>query len=314
VFLVCGEALMDVFAAGETPTGVTLDARCGGSPFNVAVGLARLAQPVSFFGAVSHGFLGQRLMQALVLEGVTTSAVVRTHAPTTLSVVGVDANGVPSYSFYGDGGADRRLVPEAMAKLPADLQAIHLGSYACVVEPISLTLRALVEREYERLLIAYDPNIRLTVESDTARWRDMLQWMLPRTHLLKISDEDLALLLPGTAAQTFAADALAQGVKLVVLTRGGEGATAWSALGELNVPPANVTVADTVGAGDSFQAALLAWLAENDCLSIAALATMSTEQLQNALQFASRAAAITCSQRGAVMPRRSELPSFDTSG
>jgi fructokinase len=299
---------MDVFSAGDTPSGVTLDARVGGSPFNVAVGLARLAQPVAFFGAISNGFLGQRLMQALALEGVTTSAVVRTHAPTTLTLIGVDAHGVPSYSFYGDGGADRRLLPEALSHLPSGVQAIHLGSYACVVEPIALTLRALVEREHGNTLITYDPNVRLTVESDIARWRDMLTWMLPRTHLLKISDEDLTLLMPGTPAAQFAADALAQGVKLVVLTRGSEGATAWSAQGELHVPPAPVTLADTVGAGDTFQAGLLTWLAENGCLSIAALDAMSTEQLQGALQFASRAAAVTCSRRGADMPRRAELP------
>lgn len=308
MFLVCGEALMDVFSAGETPTGVTLDARVGGSPFNVAVGLARLAQPVAFFGAISNGFLGQRLMQALTLEGVLTSAVVRSHAPTTMTLIGVDEHGVPSYSFYGDGGADRRLVPEALSQLPSGVQAIHLGSYACVVEPIALTLRALVVREHRDTLITYDPNIRLTVESDISRWRDTLAWMLPRTHLLKISDEDMALLAPAKPAAEFAADALAQGVKLVVLTRGGEGATAWSSQGELHVPPASVTVVDTVGAGDTFQAGLLTWLAENGCLSIDALGAMSTEQLQGALQFASRAAALTCSRRGADMPRRAELP------
>ncbi len=307
MFLVCGEALMDVFSGAETPTGMLLDARVGGSPFNVAVGLARLAQPVWFFGAISQGFLGQRLMQALTLEGVATTTVVRTHAPTTLSLVGVDAAGVPSYAFYGEGGAERRLVPDALALLPAGLQAIHVGSYACVVEPVAATLRALVERERTQTLIAYDPNIRLTVESDTARWREALEWMLPRIHLLKISDEDLALLQPDTPAPQFAAAALARGVKLVVLTRGSEGAQAWSAQGEVQVPPVPVTLADTVGAGDSFQAALLCWLAENACLSIAALAALTLPQLQHALQFASRAAALTCSRRGADLPRRAEL-------
>ena len=96
MFVVCGEALMDVFAAGDTPTGTTLDARVGGSPFNVAVGLARLGQPVAFFSAVSSGFLGERLMQALRTEGVDCSTVARPQAPTTLGLVGLDAQGVPS--------------------------------------------------------------------------------------------------------------------------------------------------------------------------------------------------------------------------
>ena len=199
MFLVCGEALMDVFAAGDTPTGMTLDARVGGSPFNVAVGLARLGQPVSFLGALSAGFLGERLLQALRVEGVGTSTVVRSHAPTTLGLIGVDASGAASYSFYADGAADRRLHTDALGAVPAGVKAIHVGSYACIVEPIASTLRELVEREQGKALVAYDPNVRLHVESDTGRWREMLQWMLPRTQLLKISDEDLALLLPGRA-------------------------------------------------------------------------------------------------------------------
>src|SRR3954447_2023852 len=109
MFVVCGESLIDVFADRETPTGMALDARVGGSPFNAAVGLARLAQPVSFFGAVSRGFLGERLMQALAEEGVSTAATLRVDAPTTLSLVGTNAQGVPSYAFYGEGAADRQL-------------------------------------------------------------------------------------------------------------------------------------------------------------------------------------------------------------
>ena len=237
MFVVCGEALMDVFAAGDTPTGVALDARVGGSPFNAAVGLARLGQKVAFFSALSKGFLGERLMSALQAEGVDTSAVQRNDAPTTLGLVGLDASGVPSYSFYGDGCADRLLGADAIDRLPAGVRAIHLGSYATVVEPIASTLRALVEREQARVLVAYDPNIRLNVEPDLARWRDMLDWMLPRTHLLKISDEDLQLLLPGTGPEAFAARALAAGVKLVVVTRGAEGALGWTRQAHAGVPP-----------------------------------------------------------------------------
>jgi fructokinase len=307
MFVVCGEALMDVFAAGDTAAGMALDARVGGSPFNAAVGLARLGQPVAFFSAVSRGFLGERLMRALEAEGVDTSAVQRNDAPTTLGLVGLDANHVPSYSFYGEGCADRQLTAQALDSLPEGVRAIQLGSYAMVVEPIASTLRALVEREHARTLIAYDPNIRLNVEPDLARWRDMLEWMLPRTHLLKISEEDLQLLLPGTGIGTFAADALERGVKLVVVTRGAEGSAAWTRQARATMPSIQVDVVDTVGAGDTFQAALLTWLAEQGSLSMQALEALTSAQLQSALGFAGRAAAITCSRRGADMPRRSEL-------
>ena len=307
MFMVCGEALMDVFALGDTPSGVALDARIGGSPFNAAVGLARLAQPVAFFAAISSGFLGERLMRALAAEGVDTSAVQRPDAPTTLGLVGLDARGVPSYSFYGSGAADRELRADALGAVPAGIRAIHLGSYATVVEPIATTLRLLVEERRASTLIAYDPNIRLNVEPDLERWREVVRWMQARCHLLKISDEDLGLLWPGLAPEAFAAETLAQGVRLVVVTRGGEGALGWTAGAHAGVPTPKVQVIDTVGAGDTFQAALLTSLAEQGALSADALGALTAEPLRQALDFAAHAAAITCSRRGADMPRRAEL-------
>jgi len=307
MFLVCGEALLDVFSTGETATGLALDGRVGGSPFNVAVGLARLAQPVAFFGGVSRGFVGERLMRALAAEGVETTTVSRTDAPSTLSLIGLDAHGVPSYAFYGDGAADRALGPADLAALPSRWTAIHLGSYATVVAPIAATLRALVDRERDRALIAYDPNVRLNVEPDLAVWRATLAAMQSRAHLLKISEEDLGLLQPGTTPEAFARAALAAGVRLVVVTRGGAGALAWTATRHAAAASVPVTVIDTVGAGDTFQAALLTWLAEQRQLSPAGLAGLDADALQALLGFAARAAAITCSRRGADMPRRAEL-------
>ncbi|WP_337961373.1 carbohydrate kinase family protein [Curvibacter microcysteis] len=307
MMVVSGEALMDVFAAGDTPTGLMMDARIGGSPLNVAQGLARLGQRVAFFGGLSQGFLGDRLLQALQQEGVDTGCVQRLDAPTTLGLVGLDAQGVPSYAFYGEGAADRLLPLAAVAGVPA-AQAYHFGSYAMVVEPVASTQRALVEREHARSLIAYDPNIRLNVEPALARWRDTLAWMLPRTHLLKVSDEDLGLLYPGADPAELAAQWLAQGVRLVVVTRGGEGVWAWTAQGLHAAHPAQaVPVVDTVGAGDTFQAALLTTLAERGLLSPGGLAALSAPVLEAVLDFAARAAAITCSRRGADLPYRAEL-------
>jgi fructokinase len=307
MFVVCGEALMDVFGGADSAHGVLLDARIGGSPLNVAIGLARLAQPVAFFGAVSTGFLGQRLMRALRDEDVVVDAVTRLDAPTTLGLVGLDEAGVPSYAFYGHGCADRLLPLGALDTVPAAARALHFGSYAMVMEPVAATQRALVEREHRRCLIAYDPNIRLNVEPDIARWRDALQWMLPRCHLLKVSEEDLGLLYPGHAPAELAREWLAQGVAAVVVTHGADGASAWRAGEQLRIAPVVVPVVDTVGAGDTFQAALLAGLAERGAQSREALRDMAAAPWQEVLQFAARAAAITCSRRGADLPRRNEL-------
>ncbi len=310
MFIVCGEALMDVFVGAETATGVQLDARIGGSPLNVACGLARLSQPVAFVGALSTGVLGERLARALAAEGVRLDWAPRLGAPTTLSLVGLDAQGVPSYAFYGQGGADRLMPATVLDHLPAGVQALQLGSYAMVVEPVAAVQRALVERLQGHALVAYDPNVRLNVEPDLARWRDTLAWMLPRTQLLKISDEDLARLFSGADADVLARQWLAAGVEAVVLTRGAAGATGWTRAGRADVPGHAVAVVDTVGAGDTFQAALLAALAETGRLRPGALAGMAPAALAAWLDFAARAAAFTCSRRGADLPRRAELPAL----
>jgi len=307
MIVVCGEALLDVFTMGETRTGLALEASVGGSPFNLAMGLARLGQQVGFFGAISTGFAGDVLMRALHLEGVDTAAVARKNAPTTLSLVGLDAQGVPSYSFYGTGCADRLLDSADLHGLPQNLRALCLGSFASVVEPGATALRELVEREKGRSLIAFDPNVRLSVEPDVALWKAQLAWMLSRIDLLKISHEDLAVLYPDLTLAAFAQEALAQGVRLVVVTCGARGALAWTPGGSASIHPEAVTVVDTVGAGDTFQAALITWLVEHDALSRAALAALDPQRLRSALTFAARAAAITCSRRGADMPRRAEL-------
>ncbi len=306
MFLVCGESLMDVFSVGDTPTGVTLDARVGGSPMNVAIGLARLAQPAAFYGGISRDFLGERLTRALLEEGVDLRHAPVVDAPTTVSLVGLNAQGVPTYAFYGHGAADRQVTSETLPQ--GEFRAVHTGSYATVVEPVASAQRALIEREHARgTVIAYDPNIRLNVEPDLEVWKQQLHWMLPRTHLLKISDEDLGLLLPGMTPDAFAQLALSGGVQLVVVTRGGEGAIGWTPHCSASSVAQKITVIDTVGAGDTFQAALLTWAAEQDVLSGAALGRLAPAQLQAMLEFAGRAAAITCSRRGADMPRRTEL-------
>lgn len=308
MFVVCGEALFDVFAVADTPTGMSLDARIGGSPFNVAMGLARLAQPVAFFGGVSRGFLGDRLKRALHDEGIDTGCVEWLDAPTTLSLVGVDARGVPSYSFYGAGAADRALPLAAADRVPDTTRALHLGSYAMVVEPVASAQRALVERLHRRCVVAYDPNVRANVEPDLGRWRDTLDWMAARTHVLKVSEEDLALLYPGVPHAELAARWRAAGVAAVVVTLGGEGARAYLAEGALAVPPRRTAVVDTVGAGDTFQAAMLAALAERDALAPDALRQLPTAAWGDVLGFAAQAASITCGRRGADLPRRAELP------
>jgi fructokinase len=307
--LVCGEALFDVFPTGATPTGLNLDACIGGSPFNVAMGLRRLGQPAAFFGGVSTDPAGDRLMQALADEQIDPRWVHRSPARTTLSMVALNAEGVPRYAFYGEGAADRDLPVATLDTLPARLAAIAVGSYATVVEPVASTLDALLERWHGRCVMAYDPNVRLNVEPDRETWRRRIRHWLPRATVLKVSDEDLHLLYGDRPIDDFAAEARAAGVALVVVTRGAHGARAWVGSRTLEIGPVPVSLVDTVGAGDTFQAAMLARLAELDALSLHALQdpTRALAAAEIALPFAARAAAITCSRRGADLPRRAEL-------
>jgi fructokinase len=306
MIVVCGEALMDVYPGESTPTGMTLDARIGGSPFNVAVGLARMRQPVAFFGAISSGPMGARLVSALQQEGVDTAAVARLGAPTTVSMVELNAEGVPTYRFHGTGCADTLLTADALGAVPK-ADAYQFGSYAMVIDPTASTLLALARRESERALIAYDPNIRTNVEPRIDRWRQVLLSMLPFTHVLKISAEDLDLLAPGLDPYRAAREWLDCGVAMVVVTRGRDGALAWTPSHHVVSHARPSKVIDTVGAGDTFQAALLTALAERGALSAAAVRRLTAPALSDVMAFAATAAAITCSRRGADLPRRDEV-------
>jgi fructokinase len=201
-----------------------------------------------------------------------------------------------------------------LQRVPPTAAAIHVGSFAMVVEPIASTLRTLVEREHDRTLISYDPNVRLNVDPDLARWRGALDWMLTRAHVVKISEEDLGLLCPGASASDFCDRALACGVRLVVVTRGASGAVGGTASRRAAVSAPTVPLVDTVGAGDAFQAALLAWLGENDALRIDAIATRIEHRFEEALRFACTAASLACSRRGADLPTRDELAAACSSG
>lgn len=308
MFLVCGEALFDVFVGHGDQHALHLDARPGGSPFNVAVGLARLGQPVAFFGGLGRDMLGERLLAALAAEGVDTSLAPQFDAPTTLGLVELGAAGVPRYAFYGNGAADRLPIVEQLPALPAAVSAIHLGSFATVVEPVATALETLVRRERGGRLVAYDPNVRTNVEPSLARWRARVDSLAGLAHLVKISDEDVHLLYGDADDDALAQRWLAGGSALVVITRGARGASAWNAGGRVDVAAPAVTVADTVGAGDTFQAAMLTHLAEGGVLDPARLADLSGDALRTLLRFAGQAAAITCSRRGADMPRRAEIP------
>ncbi|MCU1775993.1 carbohydrate kinase [Pseudomonas sp. 14P_5.3_Bac1] len=311
MYLVCGEALFDFFSeedASGQASKVNYKAIAGGSPFNVAVGLRRLGIDSALFGGLSNDFLGQRLLQVLKDEGVSEQFLVEFPAPTTLAMVAVGANGSPQYSFRGEGCADRQLRVVHLPTLGHEIRGLHIGSFSLVVQPIGDTLLNLVKRESGKRLISLDPNVRLNPQPDIQLWRDRVSELVKHADLIKVSDEDLHLLYPDQSPESVLQGWLQHRCQLVFLTRGGDGATVFSRQhGSWSAPAVKVVMADTVGAGDTFQAALIAWLTEQQLDSVEGLQQLSREQIDSMLDFAIRAAALTCSKTGPDLPYRAQL-------
>lgn len=309
MILVCGEALVDLFAGAAE--GIEMPARlvAGGSPFNVAIGLARLGVEAAFLGGVSRDGFGRLLADVLKREGVDDRYLVRTDRLTTISAVTTGADGHPSYSFHGEGAADRSLgLQDLPASLPDTVRALTFGSYTLAVEPAGSAYAALAEREKGRRLISVDPNLRPTAIGDMSGWHGAAERFYRAATIIKASDEDIRIAWDGqlTVAEA-AAYWLDLGAALVVVTRGEHGATAFFASGQVSVPGQRVAVRDTVGAGDTFHAALLARLAQTGRLSPEAVAVLDSQAIAELLTYATAAAAITVTRPGADLPRAAEV-------
>ncbi|MGF6488041.1 carbohydrate kinase family protein [Pseudomonas frederiksbergensis] len=311
MYLVCGEALFDFFSENDVnaqASKVNYKAIAGGSPFNVAVGLRRLGIDVALFAGLSSDYLGRRLQQVLQEEGVRPDYLQDFDAPTTLAMVAVGADGSPHYSFRGEGCADRQLLPGHLPELGAEVRGLHIGSFSLVVQPIADTLLALVRRESGKRLISLDPNVRLNPQPNIELWRERINTLVEHADLIKVSDEDLNLLYPERDPQSVIHGWLEHRCQLVFLTRGGQGATVFSRRhGSWSAPACAVVMADTVGAGDTFQAALIAWLTEQQLDSVEGLQRLSREQIDAMLTFAVSAAALTCGKTGPDLPYRHQL-------
>jgi fructokinase len=302
VIVVCGEALVDVV---PDAAGVPC-ARPGGSPANVAVALARLGVPAALLARLSSDHFGQMLRDHLRGSGVDLSLAVPTGAPTPVAAVTLDAAGVASYRFDLDGRTDDGW---SVADLPATLPvgaALHVsGAFALVRPAMRTTVDTLLARESGRRVICFDPNPRAALAPDRST---LLRWV-GRADLVRASAEDLELTDPGEPVEVVARRWRAFGPSVVVVTLGGGGVYALGPAGACAAPAEPVDVVDTVGAGDAFTAGLLAFLAKAGALTPEALSRLDIGLLRDALAFAQRAAAITCTRPGADPPWAAELES-----
>lgn len=300
MIVVAGEALIDLVPQG---TGALADLKpaLGGGPYNTAVALGRLGSPTAFCSRVSYDAFGDALLDRLREAGVDVSAVQRGTEPTTLAVATIDAHGSAAYSFYVDGTADRLFT--APAGLPAGTRAVSFGTCSLVLEPGASAYEELMRgAAAQGVFTTLDPNIRAGLIPAADAYRARFKSWLPSVSLLKLSEED-ARWLGGTPHEWLAA-----GPAAVVITQGGDGLTAFTRDGAVySVPGEKVDVVDTIGAGDTVNAALLHGLSEREALSPQALVGLGPDGWTRLLRLAARAAAITCSRAGAEPPFAAEL-------
>lgn len=306
MFLICGEALFDVFAEPAPRAPLALTARAGGSPFNVAVGMRRLDARAALFTALAEDAFGRALRAELEAEGVEMGYLLASPHPTALMLVETAADGTPRYRFVGERSADRAIGPADAPTLTEEVTGLHFGSYSAVVEPVAGVHLALARGEARRRVISYDPNVRLGVEPDRALWARRVEEMAALADIVKIGAEDAALLWPDLPFADALARIRAMGAPLTIGTEGAKGARALGAFGEARVAARAVKVVDTVGAGDAFQAAILAEIGARG-LGKADIAALGAGEVGEMLRFAAAAASVVCARAGADMPRRAEI-------
>jgi fructokinase len=300
--LVVGEAIGDFIP--QDAEGRRYEAVLGGSGFNAALALARFGAGVTYAGALSTDALGRRFRATMALEGIDDSLIRDTARPSAVAIVApLRTDGVPEFGLYLDGTAQAE--PQGTPRrCPDGVIHLHAASFGATAGPSGEATLALIEDARARgASISYDINIRPSALPEHTLGLQLIEERIARADIVKASEDDLAWLHPGREPAAVAADWLARGVKLVLITRGGDGATCHRAGGVLTACAPDVRVSDTVGAGDTFIGGFLAALAHRGLLG-GSLAEATQDDFQAALHFACAVAADSCTRPGCDPPRR----------
>jgi len=306
VIVVGGESLVDLIARTDQLSAVP-----GGGPYNVARTVARLGRSCAYLGALSTDRFGTRLRGALRDDGVDDAWAPYTEDPTTLAVAQIGDSGAATYSFYVERTSAADLSPaQALAVLAVEPTVLYVGTLGLVLEPAASSYEALVEAAAPEVLVAVDPNCRPAVVRDPEAYRARLARVLARADVVKVSTEDLDYLTPGVDHVAGAQQLQDLGPPVVLLTDGARAVTVVAEGWHRVVPVPEVTVVDTVGAGDSFLGGVLAmW----DALALGRDELIDTEAVVAAVEFGIAVSAITCGRTGADPPRVDELgPDLET--
>ena len=305
MFLVMGESLVDTISGGVEPPR----RHVGGSPLNVAIGLARLGVPVTFVTRYGRDADGELVHAALQTHGV--AELVEADASPTSTALGIlDPAGSANYEFGDLVWNLDGFVGERAARALNDAAAVHVGSLGAALEPGATQVRRAVQEARPHAIISYDPNVRPRIVPDRAAARSRVESFVALADVVRASEADLAWLYPDSAPAETARSWLAAGPAVVILTTGLGGAYGFSRNADVHVPAMDAEVEDTVGVGDSSMAAILWGLDSRGYLGAGrreALREVGREDLQGILHTAARAAALTVSRAGADSPTRDEL-------
>lgn len=307
MILSCGEALIDMLPRTSTNGEACFAPYAGGAVFNTAIALGRLGAPSGFFSGVSTDMLGEILADTLTASHVDIGLLARSGRPTTVAFVKL-VDGQATYAFYDEGTAGRMLAEADLPVLPDTVAALFFGGISLVNDPAASTYEALQARECGARVTMIDPNIRpgfIAGKEDAYRAR--IRRMIGRADIVKLSDEDLHWLEGPGEPTALARGILARGPRVVFVTEGAKGARAVTAGADRIVAATPVAVVDTVGAGDTFNAGVLAALHQAGALTKAGVAGLGDGVLDAALSLGTRAAAVTVSRAGANPPWSQEL-------
>lgn len=302
----CGEALIDMLPRETTRGEKAFAPYAGGAVFNTAIALGRLGVPAGFFSGLSDDMMGDILRESLRSSGVDDSYCALSSRPTTIAFVKL-VDGHASYAFYDENTAGRMITAADLPVLGAECEALHFGAISLIPEPCGSTYEALMAREHETRVISLDPNIRPGFIKDKQAHKARIERMAAMSDIVKFSDEDLAWFDMEGNTDVLARHWLDAGASLVVVTRGAEGATGYTKRFEVTVPSERVEVVDTVGAGDTFDAGILASLKLQDRLTKEKVAALDEDAVRQALALGAKAAAVTVSRAGANPPWAREI-------
>ena len=293
-----GDALIDFVPVAGPDGDTAFSPRVGGAVLNTATALRRLGQDVEFVGALSSDLFGDMLHDHMKREGIGTDFVQRTGDDSTLAFVTLEG-GEAKYAFYDSTSAGR--LWRGVETLPG-ASALHIGSVTLIAEPSARAYADLAVRMSPKMVLSLDPNCRPGLILDPEAYRARILGIAAVSHIVRFSDEDFDYLFPGQSVDAVAASLLNQVSRLVILSRGAGGATAYWAGGRVDVPALRANVKDTIGAGDTFHAGVLAGLARAGCLSHDGLAGLDTATVNEVLRLATAAAALNCEEVGCNPP------------